>query len=150
MQKARPWPLIGLVVCIGLIYGGYRLKNHLKVQRELERKSAIVVHPKVGEGDASDLGYIYSMRRDTPIHDDELNLVWFVVVPATNVHYTCSYEAGFPDFKVGDSVRLIHTKSDDDADYGYIIGLHDDEQGKATEVWNFNLDTAMLDAPDDE
>ena len=144
MQEARPWLLIGLVVCIAMAYGGYRLRNHLKIQWELERRSAIIVRPKVGDGDTSDFGYIYSMRRDTPVHDDELNLVWFVVVPTTNVHYSCSYEAGFPDFKTGDSVRLIHTKSDEDADEGYIIGLHDNEQGKVTEVWNFDLDTSAV------
>jgi hypothetical protein len=96
------------------------------------------------------LGYIYSMRRDTPIHDDELNLVWFVVVPATNVHYSCSYEGGFPDFKTGDSVRVIHTKSDEEGEYGYIIGLHDTEKDKVSEVWNFDLDTAMIETPTDD
>jgi hypothetical protein len=150
MPKAQLRLLIGLAVCAALIYAGYKVRNHLKIQRYLDKKSAIVVHPKVGENDASDFGYIYSMRRDTPIHDDELNLVWFVVVPATNVHYTCSYEAGFPDFKTGDSVKLIHTKSDDEGDYGYIIGLHDKEQGQVTEVWNFDLDSAMLDVPIDD
>ena len=150
MPKAQLRLLIGFAVCAALIYAGYKVRNHLKIQRYLDKKSAIVVHPKVGENDASDFGYIYSMRRDTPIHDDELNLVWFVVVPATNVHYTCSYEAGFPDFKTGDSVKLIHTKSDDEGDYGYIIGLHDKEQGKVTEVWNFDLDSAMLDVPIDD
>jgi hypothetical protein len=147
MPNSKPRLLIGFVVCAALTYAGYVVRNHLKIQRYLDKKSAIVVHPKVGETDVSELGYIYSMRRDNPIHDDELNLVWFVVVPATNVHYSCSYEAGFPDFKTGDSVRLIHTKSDDEGDYGYIIGLHDKEQGRVTEVWNFNLDNAMLDAP---
>jgi hypothetical protein len=150
MPKAQLRLLIGFAVCAALIYAGYKVRNHLKIQRYLDKKSAIVVHPKVGENDASDFGDIYSMRRDTPIHDDELNLVWFVVVPATNVHYTCSYEAGFPDFKTGDSVKLIHTKSDDEGDYGYIIGLHDKEQGKVTEVWNFDLDSALLDVPIDD
>jgi len=145
MPKVQVRLLIGLVVCAALFYAGYKVRNHLRIQRYLNRQSAIVVHPKIGDTDASDFGYIYSMRRDTPIHDDELNLVWFVVVPATNVHYSCSYHAGFPDFRTGDSVRLIHTTSEDEGDYGYIVGLHDAEHGKVTEVWNFNSDNADFD-----
>jgi hypothetical protein len=144
MQITGTRLLTGLGLCGALIYGGYSYRNHLKIQQYLDQKSAIAVHPKILEGDASDIGYIYSMRRDTPIHDDELNLVWFVVVPKTNAHYSCSYEEGFPHFRVGDSVTLIHTTSDE-ADDGYIVGLHDQERGKTTMVWNFNMDN---DPPD--
>lgn len=136
--------LIGVGLCVASMYAGYSYRNHLKIQRYLDQESAIVVHPKILEGDASDAGYIYSMRRDTPIHDDELNLVWFVVVPSTNAHYSCSYEGGFPGFQVGDSVTLIHTTRDE-ADDGYIVGLHDHERGKATMVWNFNMDNDPVD-----
>jgi hypothetical protein len=120
MPKAQKQLLIGCLICASLIYAGYKIRNYVRIQKYLAEKSATVVNPKIGENDALDLAYIYSMRRDTAIHDDELNLVWFVVVPSTNVLYSCSYEAGFPEFKAGDSVRLIHTKSNGEGDYGYI------------------------------
>jgi hypothetical protein len=101
----------------------------------------------MGDNEASGFGYIYSMRRENYIREGRLNLVWFVVIPTTNDHYTCSYEAGYSDFKTGDSVRLIHTTSEDEGDYGYIIGLYDKESGKAASVWNFNLDSAEFEDP---
>jgi hypothetical protein len=148
MQKVGAWLVIGMVLCIPLLYLGHLYANYEKIQADLQRKSAIAVQPTVGAGDASEIGYIYSMRRETYIREGRLNLVWFVVVPATNIHYSCSYEAGFPDFKTGDSVGIIHTNSDEEGHYGYIIGLHDNKQGKVASVWNFNLDTAELDLPD--
>ncbi|MGA8086705.1 MAG: hypothetical protein WCA10_05315 [Terracidiphilus sp.] len=150
MKKLGAWVLTCLVVCAPLIYVGHLLSNYVKIRKDLQRKSAIVVHPTVGENEALDLGYIYSMRRDSLLREGRLNLVWFVVVPATNVHYSCPYEEGYSDFKTGDSVRLIHTTSEDGGDNGYIVGLHDNERDKVASVWNFNLDTVEPDMPDDE
>jgi hypothetical protein len=71
-----------------------------------------------------------------------LNLVWFIVVPSENTRWSCSYQAGFPDFKVGDGVTIIHKKSAvDTVDYsGYVIGLHEKEKGKVTDVWALDLE----------
>lgn len=150
MQRLRLWLLAIAIVCLPLVYIAHLVGNYLGIRRDLERKSAIVVHPRVGDNEASDIGYIYSMRRENHIREGRLNLVWFVVIPATNVHYSCPYEEGFSDFKTGDSVRLIHTTSEEEGDYGYIIGLYDKESGKAASVWNFDLDSAEFDDPRDD
>jgi hypothetical protein len=140
MLKIGSWAIVCLVLCIPLLYGGHLLANYQGIQKGVAQKSAKTLIPSVDDGDASDIGYIYNMRRETRIREGKLILVWFVVIPATNVHYSCSYDSGFSDFKIGDSVRLIHTKSEDAGDYGYMIGLHDKEQGKVTSIWNFNMD----------
>jgi hypothetical protein len=141
MRKIGSWAIVCLVMCVPLLYGGHLLANYQGTQKDLAQKSTRTIHPSVDDDDASDLGYIYNVRREIYIREGKLVLVWFVVVPATNVHYSCSYDAGFSDFKTGDSVRLIYTKSEDAGDYGYIVGLHDKEQGKVTSIWNFNMDT---------
>jgi hypothetical protein len=56
MQNPERQLLIGLTLCVALIYAGYKLRNHLKIQRYLREKSAMVIHPRVGENDASDFG----------------------------------------------------------------------------------------------
>lgn len=151
MRKAATYLVLAAVVSTPLLYLGHLYANYRKIQTELARKSATIVRPSVRNGDASDLGYIYSMRRETRIREGRLNLVWFVVVPATNVHYSCPYEEGYSGFRTGDSVRLVHTKKEEEGDYGYIVGLHANEQGKAALVWNFNLDAAEDNEPlDDE
>ena len=41
-------------------------------------------------------------------------------------------------------------KDDDEADYGFLVGLHEPKQGKATFVWIINSDNEMEDYdPDD-
>jgi len=131
--------VVGLVVCVPLFYLGHLYANYEKIQTELTRASAVVVHPTVKDGEVSEIGYIYDMRRDTYIREGHMNLVWFIAVPATKDRYSCSYAEGFPDFKVGDGVKIIHPKSGEDADYGYIIGLHDQERGKTTAVWSIDM-----------
>jgi hypothetical protein len=147
MEKLGLWLVIIPVVSVPILYAGHLVANYERIQKNLERKSSLVVHPSVTDGNASDLGYIYSMRRETHVRDGELNLVWFVVVPATNVHYSCPYEAGYSDFKIGDSVRLIHTKSDEESDLGYILGLYDNERGQVASVWDFDLDASEIYGP---
>jgi hypothetical protein len=143
------WVFFALVIGGGLYYGIHLLRNYLQIKSDFKENSARIVHPSVGENQASDIGYIYSMRRETMIREGRLNLVWFVVIPATNVHYSCPYEYGYPDFKTGDSVRLIHTTSEEDGDNGFIVGLHENERDKVASVWNFDLDTAEFDDPGD-
>lgn len=123
----------------------------MKIQSELREKSSRVVRPSVDDESVSEIGYVYSMRRETYIREGRLNLVWFIAVPSKNTRWSCSYQAGFPDFKVGDGVRIIHKRSDVNAvDYsGYVIGLHDKERGKVTDVWALDLDELEMDIIDE-
>ncbi len=98
----------------------------------------------------AEIGYVYDMRDETLIREGSLNLVWFVVVPATNVHYSGVYDSGYADWNKGDSISIIHNKDDDEADYGYMVGLHGSKQGKATLAWIINSDNEMLDYDPDE
>jgi len=125
---------LGLIVGAG--YGGHLLYRYVKVQRDVARRAAVVIHPKIDDDDVAEIGYIYSMRdeiysREAP----EKNLVWFIKVPVTGARYSCQYEYGFPDFKKGDDVRIIRPKDlTDGSGDGYVIGLHEKLTGKAALV----------------
>jgi len=141
-----------VLVVIGLpcAYGIHLYRNYVQIQSELRDKSSRIVRPKVDDESVSEIGYIYDMRRETYIREGRLNLVWFIVVPSENTRWSCSYEAGFPDLKVGDGVTIIHKRTGvDSADYGYVVGLHDKEQGKVTEVWVIDLDELEMDIIDE-
>ena len=148
MQKFVGWLLVALIVCLPCAYGIHLYGNYRKIQTDLRRHSQQVVQPGVDSESVTEIGYIFEMRRDTYIREGRLNLVWFIAVPATGSRYSCSYESGFPDFKVGDGVRIIHKKdSVDNADFtGYVIGLHEKEQGKTTAVWALVLDELEMDS----
>lgn len=150
MPKLLGWLVVILIVCLPCAYGVHLYGNYRKIQAELHRNSQRVVQPSVDDKSVSEIGYIFSTRRDTYIREGRLNLVWFIAVPATGSRYSCSYEYGYPDFKIGDGVRLIHKKEDiDNVDFtGYIIGLHEREQGKTTEVWALDLDDLEMDLDD--
>ena len=66
--------------------------------------------------------------------------------------YRLSYArpAGFPDFKMGDGVKIVHKKEGIEAgDYtGYVIGLHEREVGTVAEVWALDLDQLEMDLID--
>jgi hypothetical protein len=147
MQKHKGLIVVLLVIALG--HGLHLLLNYEKIQRTLRENSAHVIHPKVDDDAKAEIGYIYQMRDENFIREGKLNLVWFVVVPATNVHYSCSYDSGFPDFKIGDGVRIIHNKDDSESDYGYLVGLHEKKQGKATLVWTINSDDLSMDLEGD-
>lgn len=125
-------------------YGIHLYRTYVQIQNEFRDNSSRIIRPKMDDESVSEIGYIYSMRRETYLRGEApgLNLVWFIAVPSANTRWSCSYEAGFPDFKVGDGVRVIHKRSGvDTSDYsGYLIGLHDNEQGKATRVWALDMD----------
>lgn len=131
-----------LIVCIPYAYAIHLYRNYAGIQTNLRERAALTVHAAVGADSVSEVGYIFSMRRETYIRKGRFNLVWFIAVPATGARYSCSYESGFQNFKVGDGVTVIHTKADiDTGDYeGYIIGLHHEEQGKVAGVWALDLD----------
>ena len=72
---------------------------------------ARVIHPRQDDDDVAEIGYIYSMRDEVFLkQENRVNLVWFVKVPATGARYSCGYEYGFPDFRTGDDVRIIHPR----------------------------------------
>ncbi len=136
------------VVVIGLLssYVIHLWNNYSKIGNDLRQKSAQSIYPTVDQESVSETGYIYEMRREKNIGEGTLNLVWFVVVPLRNTRWSCSYQAGFSDFKVGDSVRIIHKKSNiDTVDFsGYLIGLHEKNRARATDVWAIGLEDLEL------
>ena len=148
-SKRRPIGanLFGLMcVAVGLAfacrYVAHLYKNYSKIENELREKSSRIINPNVDDESVSEIGYIFSMRREKNIGEGRLNLVWFVVVPSKNTRWSCSFQSGFSDFRTGDSVTIIHKKSDvDNLDYsGYLIGLHGKDRGRATDVWAIDLE----------
>lgn len=138
----------------GAIYGAYMLYRYIKVETDLKRRSAVTIHAEVDNQSVEEFGYIYSKRDELFLKDDNTeNLVWFIDVPQTGARYSCSFEEGFSKFKVGDNVRLIRPKdTDDEAGYGYVVGLYYKETGKAAAVWvidEANLDITIGDSPPD-
>jgi hypothetical protein len=77
--------------------------------------------------------------------DNRVNLVWFIKVPDSGRRYSCSYEIGFPEFKIGHDVQIIRPKEvEAEAGYGYVVGLHGKTKGKTALVWVIDLDTLEL------
>ena len=131
-------PIVLLVIVVAAGYGAYMLYRYIQVASDLSKRSESIVRPEIGENDVSEIGYIYQMRNELFLKDDNtINLVWFVKIPATGEIYSCSWERGFSQFKTGDDVRLIRPKDliKDGAGYGYIIGLHWELSGKTSLVW---------------
>jgi hypothetical protein len=128
--------IIILVLIVGTGYGVHMLYRYLKIRRDSAKRAAEVVRLKLDENDVTEIGYISSMRDEVFLRDENrVNLVWFVKVPATGAEYSCSYEYGFPDFRQGDDVTIIHPQNvGDEAGYGYIVGLHYKLTGKAALV----------------
>jgi hypothetical protein len=128
---------IGLVVLLTITYGIHLARNYAEIKDWLRTREAVQVRPYVNRESISEIGYIYSMRRETYIREGYLNLVWFVAVPSSGKRYSCSYEAGFSQFEVGDGVTIIHRRPDVDdpeEESDFIIGLHYRKKGKSAEV----------------
>jgi hypothetical protein len=147
-EKLTNWIYFTVVIVGPIVYGVHLIENYQKVHAEIREEAATVIKPAVDEGSVSEVGYIFSMRRETYIRDPNFNLVWFIAVPATGERYSCKYLGGFQDFKTGDGVALIHPKDDEGSvDHAsYIVGLHDREQGKASLIGVNNLEILELDA----
>jgi hypothetical protein len=141
--------IIILALIVGAGYGGHMLYRYLKIRQDSAKRAAEVVQLKLDNDDVSEIGYISSMRNEVFLRDDNrVNLVWFVKVPATGAEYSCSYENGFPDFRKGDDVRIIHPKNaGDEAGFGYIIGLHYKLTGETALVWVIDEENLELDRP---
>jgi hypothetical protein len=133
-QRYKPIIVLAIIALAG--YGIYMLNRYIKIEHDFNRRTAIIVHPKLDETSTSEIGYIYSMRRDVFVRpDNTLNLVWFIKVPATGRRYSCSYEDGFPKFQLGDDVRIIRPNNvESEEGMGYIVGLHEEASGRAALV----------------
>jgi hypothetical protein len=133
----------------GAGYGGHMLYRYMKIRADAAKRAAVVVRPKVDEEDIAEVGYVYQMRDEVFLREEnQVNLVWFIKVPSTGSKFSCSYHGGFPDFKQGDDVRIIRPKDQSEAGYGYIVGLHDKLTGKAAEVWVNDEDQLEMDMPE--
>jgi hypothetical protein len=142
--------IIILALIVGAGYGGHMLYRYTKIRKDSAMRAAQVVRPKQDDDDVAEIGYIYSMRDEVFLRDENrVNLVWFIKVPATGARYSCSYERGFPDFRKGDDVRIIRQKNlEDEAGYGYVVGLHDKLTGKAALVYVNDEEQLEMDMPE--
>ncbi|MGB7984611.1 MAG: hypothetical protein WCF54_05575 [Terracidiphilus sp.] len=135
------WMFFALIIGGGGYYCVHLIQNYRHIHQDIRDKAAKIVNPFFKDGDISEIGYIYEMRRENYIRDNSWNLVWFIAIPETGVKYSCKYEEGYQDFKVGDSVRIIRKPFDfqDGGEYVNIVGLHDRQQGKASIAWTNDL-----------
>ena len=147
--------IIILVLIVGTGYSGHMLYRYVKIRQDSATRAAEIIQPREDDDGVAEIGYIYSMRDEVFLRDDNrVNLVWFVKVPATGARYSCGYEYGFPDFRTGDDVRIIHPKNlEDDSGEGYLVGLHEKRTGKAALVWindeeQLEMNMAEPDPPD--
>jgi hypothetical protein len=142
-----------LVLVVAMVYGGHMLYRYLKIRQDSTKRAAEIVQPIVHDDDVTEVGYIYSMRNEIFLRDENrVNLVWFVKVPATGARYSCGYEYGFPDFRTGDDVKIIRPREVvDNSGPGYVIGLHGKLSGQIASVWVNDEDELEMDAgPDPE
>jgi hypothetical protein len=140
--------LVGAIVLAAVGYAGYLGYHYRKIRLDLEKNAAINVVPSVAGDEVSEAGYIFSMRRETNLQRGDWNLVWFIVVPSTNMRYSVPYWYGYQDFKTGQVVNLIHVKDGIDPDKSssreYIVGLYDKAKGKCAQVGIADLEELMM------
>jgi hypothetical protein len=143
----RHKPIIVLALVGVASYGLYMLYRYIQVERDLSKRSEAVVEARVDDNSVSEIGYIYAMRDELFLRDDNtINLVWFVKVPATGERYSCVWDGGFSRFKTGDDVQLIRPRDvSEEAGYGYVTGLHDQLRGKSSSVWVNDEESLELD-----
>src|ERR1700733_8248239 len=124
------------------------LYRYMKIRADSAKRASIVIRPEAEDDDVAEVGYVHEMRDEIFLRDDnQVNLVWFIKVPATGGRYSCSYEEGFPGFWTGDDVKIIRPK--DEAGDGYIVGLHGKLTGKAALVWVIDEDELDIDLEPD-
>jgi hypothetical protein len=142
--------IIILVLVVGGGYGGHMLYRYMKIREDSAKRAAQIVQPRLDDDDAGEVGYIYSMRNELFLRDDDrVNLVWFIKVPVTGARYSCSYERGFSDFRKGDDVTIIRPRNvEGEADYGYVVGLHDNLRGKVALVWVIDEEQLEMEIPE--
>ena len=148
------WKQYKSVIILALIggagYGVHIFYRYVKIREDSAKRAAEVVRPRMSDDDVAEFGYVYSMRDEIFLRDENrVNLVWFIKVPATGARYSCSYERGFPDFRKGDDIRIIRPKNlEDDAGYGCVVGLHEKLTGKSALVWVIDEEQLEMDMPE--
>lgn len=121
----------------------------MKVRADSEKRAAVLVRPKDDEESVPEIGYMYSMRDEVFLRDDNrVNLVWFIKVPATGNRYSCSYmNRVSPTSGSVTTVRIVRPKEvASDAGDGYVIGLHGKISGKSALVWVIDEEELEMDA----
>lgn len=128
------------------------LRRYVKIRADSAKRAAEVVRPLQHDDDVAEIGYIYSMRDEVFLRDEnQVNLIWFVKVPATGARYSCSYERGFADFRKGDDVKIIRPNNvEDEAGNGYVVGLRERLTGKAALVWVIDEEQLEMDLFDSD
>jgi hypothetical protein len=121
-----------------------------RLEADTRKKESWIVPPTVDEESVSEIGYVHSLRNEINFREHKRDIMWWVKVPATNKTYSCSWESGYSGFRQDDGVRIIHKRTGvDTVDYsGFIVGLHDNEQGRSAAVWAVDLDDLDVE-PDD-
>lgn len=78
---------IVLALVVGAGYGGHMLYRYVEIRKDFASRASKLVRPTKDDGnDVVEVGYIYSMRDEVFLRDDNrVNLIWFVKVPATSV-----------------------------------------------------------------
>ncbi len=139
--------IVILALVVGAGYGGHMLYRYVKIREDSAERAAEIVRPTQGYDDVAEIGYIYSMRDEVFLREENrVNLMWFIKVPATGARYSCSYERCFPEFREGDDIRIIRPKNVAvDAGFGYIVGLHGKLTGKAAVVWVIDEEQLEMD-----
>lgn len=81
--------VIVLALILGLSYGGHMLYRYLKIRADSAKRAAAVIRVIQDANDVSEIGYVYEMRDELFLRDDnQVNLV-VVKVPATGARYSC-------------------------------------------------------------
>lgn len=153
MKKWCPLLIAVLVLIAGAGYLIHLYLNYSEIQATLKLRAAVPVHAAVDSESVSEVGYIYGMRDETYIREGRFNLVWFVVVPSTNRKYSCPYDAGYQEFKVGEGVAIIHKRRELETSgnfTGYIVGLHGEKREKAAAVSVSDLEDLYDSLPNDQ
>jgi hypothetical protein len=105
-------PIILIAVIVGTGYGIHMLIRYMKIRADSEKRAAIIVRPEEDEESVSEIGYIYSMRDEMFLREENrINLGWFIKVPATGNRYPAD-----EDFYVRASDGLV-TRSAAGYDY---------------------------------
>lgn len=112
--------VIATPFCAYYGWKAYKFDKHIQ---EMERFEVI---PITDKNTISEIGYIWDKKSEYNFSLDRKLIIWWIKIPATDVLYICHYQAGYLDFRKGDSVKLIHQKNDGENEdsNAYIMGLH--------------------------
>jgi hypothetical protein len=65
-----------LDLLIGAGYGGHMLYRYMKTRADSAKRAGVIVHPMQNDDDVAEIGYIYSMRDEVFLRDEnQVNLV---------------------------------------------------------------------------